>query len=113
MRREIEFEVLADGTILAPFDSEGEKLAELLEADIKEVQRASIVEWERARDRCGWTVRAAHDPQLAIRRTSEWTSDIERYCVSKEGMLEYFKTREQAIGMERGFFWALLPPRET
>lgn len=72
------------------------------------VQRASNVEWEESSDGSGWTVRSAHDPELAIR------SILQDCCykrvVSRIGDLLVFVTREAALEAEVEHFWELLPP---
>lgn len=68
------------------------------------VARASLVEWEDVDGRSGWTVRAAHDPELAL-RVVDWC----RWEPRREGSLVTFQTREEALREELKFFWQLLP----
>jgi hypothetical protein len=83
--------------------------------DLK-VQRASNVEWEKigGLGLCdlaeGWSVRSAHDPELAIRIVLE--NGQYRKVVSKEGEICLFLTRGAALENEIEQFWALLPPEE-
>ena len=73
------------------------------------VARASNVEWEEIDEAQGWSVRAAHDPELAIRIILDGGY---RKVVSRQGEIALFVTREAALESELNFFWELLPPRE-
>ena len=72
------------------------------------IKRASNVEWEKMDLVSGWTVRAAHDPELAIRAIIK--DGAFRQVVSKEGELLFFNNREAALEAEVRHFWQLLPP---
>jgi hypothetical protein len=74
------------------------------------VRRASNVEWEKIKDDEGWSVRAAHDPELAIRIVIEDCQYKKK--VSKEGDICLFVTRADALENEVWYFWALLPPEK-
>lgn len=76
------------------------------------VNRASNVEWEQTQDgkEHGWTVRAAHDRELAIRCIL--TDGHYQRVVSKQGELLYFNSREAALETELEHFWELLPPQK-
>ena len=80
------------------------------------VQRASNVEWEKigGLGLCdlaeGWSVRAAHDPELAIRVVLE--NCQYKKAVSRVGEICLFVTREAALENEVEHFWELLPPGE-
>lgn len=100
----VEIEVTPDGTVRGIYKDE---LAELYGALGKmKVARASNVEWELD----GWTVRAAHDPNLAIRSVIK--DGAYRLVVSREGELTVFVTREAALASELDHFWELLPKFE-
>lgn len=124
--RKVELEVGTDGVIRTIYSDELPELAKKMGAEISTVCRASNVEWEvrektvnhRLLDR-GWSVRAVHDPELAIRVVSHCargTYDggwFETLIVSKDSNtpIALFEKREQAIEQEKKFFFELLPER--
>ncbi len=88
-------------------------LAAALGAEIKEVKRASHVEWEKAGGWEGWTVRSALDPEIAIRLVIK--DGAFQQVVGREGDIAVFTTREAALEAEVRFFWEIVgqkPPRE-
>lgn len=101
----VEIEVSPDGRVRSIYKDE--TIADLKELGTIHVGRASLVEWETIiddRTRSGWTVRAAHDTSLAIRYQLGGA-----HCVSKEGKIAVFASREMALEVELKFFWELLP----
>jgi len=65
------------------------------------VQQTSLIEWEED----GFTVRAAHDKNLAIRLTEHGR------CLSREGALKIFETRQEALTCEMIVFWDIVEDR--
>lgn len=114
MKDEITLQITEDGTIRSIYaDNHSQELNELLGAKMV-VERASHVEWEEIDGIAGWTVRAAWDPDLAI-RDSKWegfpcltVAREKNYCKK----VHVFATREEALKSEVSHFWALLPPKE-
>lgn len=110
-REELSFEIGNDGTIRTIYKDDLPEVADAIGAELSHICRASNVEWERYNDTIkGWTVRAAHEPNLAIRvRDGE-------YVVASNGLypadLAFFDTREEALKWEVKLFWSLLPPKK-
>lgn len=105
--KSIQLEIAEDGTIRTIYQDGILPLLEDLAAAKASISRASDVEWEND----GWTVRAHHDTDLAIRlivRGGAYTR-----VVAKEGELAVFPNREDALEAERALFWQLLPKKET
>jgi hypothetical protein len=100
MKNELELRVNPDGSIEGIYD---DNLAEAIGAEVKEVRRASQVEYEDFQGRKGWTVRAAHDLHLCLR-----TVDGGPITVSREGTVCTFQTREEALEEEVKHFFELL-----
>jgi hypothetical protein len=112
----VELEVGPDGTIRTMYK---DGIADMIGAEIKEVKRASRIEFEEVaidgKIERGWTVRSEHDPELALRLVQYPPPfRASRYGVSRDpkSKLVAFKDREQALNFERLFFWDLLPPKE-
>lgn len=104
-----EFEVeISDGKIRTIYQEGIEEFAEQIGASVSSVCRLSHVEWEKIGDSGGWTVRSAHDPDLALRRQEDGTVQV-----SVMGEIEKFHKREEALAEESRFVWALLPTRGT
>jgi hypothetical protein len=111
----IDLKVLPDGRVIFPYDDKAVSLLEEAGISVKRVERASNIEWESQ----GWTVRAAHDRELAVRwepprEPPEGVEEsrlgrVPTRCVSKEGPIIYFKTREGALEVEKQLFWQLIP----
>jgi hypothetical protein len=103
----VEFEFSPTGTVRSIYKDELQPVFK--ELGKQKVQRASNVEWEESPDGRdnGWTVRAAHDPELAVRAVLK--DSAYRRVVSKNGELLYFTTREHALEAEVEHFWELLP----
>lgn len=72
---------------------------------LSKITRASHVEFEND----GWTVRAAHNPDIAIRKHPHKAN---AYCVGRYGAIVVFQTRERALKAEVDMFWDLIPPKE-
>lgn len=100
MKKRFSVRFKPDGTMETIYQ---DGVAEALGAKTQEVRRASNVEFETIDGRSGWTVRAAHDPSLAL-RTTDWC----RWAPSREGTIVTFKTREEALTEEVKAFWGLL-----
>ncbi len=109
MKDNVEFKIEADGTICTVYQEGIEEFARDLGADgLKRSCRASNVEWEEVSGQGkGWTVRAAHDSELAIRLEG----DVK--VVSRTGPIVVYTTREAALEDEIKQFWKLLPPKES
>jgi hypothetical protein len=102
LKQEFELKFGPDGVIEGIYQ---DGLAELLDADIKEVKRASLVEWEGN----GWAVRSAHDPTLALRlNTDPNKGPLGWFTASRSGEVYTFLTREKALEAEQAFFWELM-----
>jgi hypothetical protein len=103
MKDQFEIRIMQDGSIEGIYQ---DGLAEALGCDVETVRRASNVEFEDFNGRQGWTVRAAHDPQRAIR-----TIDGDGHFVGYEGTIVTYDNREEALADEVLFFWELLDKR--
>jgi hypothetical protein len=102
----IEMLVMPDGTSRCVYKDE---LIDVYDAiGPKKVKRASNVEWETVDGQGGWTVRSAHDVDLAIR--VQLRDGAYHKVVSRAGEILLFNTREAALENEVEFFWELLPP---
>jgi hypothetical protein len=101
--KKLEISITDDGEVRAYYNDDvpdiGKELGKM------QITRASNVEWEAAEE--GWTVRAAHDPTLAIRFV-EGCGIIP----SREGDMVSFSSREEALECERHYFWELAPNKE-
>lgn len=106
---DVELEIGPTGTIRTIYKDE--KLPLLHDLGKVTVKRASNVEWEEISGQSGWTVRAAHDPELAIRLVIRDCAF--RQVVAKEGDIAVFVSREAALESEERFFWELLPQKGT
>lgn len=104
--KNIQLQISEDGSIRTIYQDGVLPLLEDLAEAKASISRASDVEWEET----GWTVRAHHDNELAIRLVVR----DGRYCrvVAKEGELAIFPNREDALEAERAMFWQLLPEKE-
>ncbi len=125
--KKISLDFGTDGVIRTIYSDELPELAEKIGGEISTVCRASNVEWEKvevpASERnpqlAGWSVRAAHDPQLALRvkTVKNITTMTEKdvvTCSRDESLpIMLFSTREGAIREEVENFFNLLPPRNT
>lgn len=105
-----------DGVVRSIYDDRLNEFAKDI-GEMSRVCRLSNVEWEDGKDERGWTIRAAHDTELALR----WTKPLEErrkdrisaYRILKEGELVYFSHREEAIQVEKEHYDQLMPPKET
>lgn len=102
MKPQFELRIGPDGIIGSIYQ---DGLAELLEAEIIKVERASTVEWESMWSEDGWTVKAAHDQKLALRHDGVLGIVPSR---DQHLLMAIFKTREEALEAENKFFWDLL-----
>lgn len=106
----IELQFTPDGKVRSIYKDERQSLLKEF-GDLK-VKRASNVEWEKTYNGEGWTVRAAHAPELAIRLVyNPILANYDRH-VSIDGLIAVYPTREAALEDELNFFWALLPPNK-
>src|SRR3954469_23892055 len=107
MTEEIKLQITETGTIRSIYkDGLSQEIRDLLGAKMV-VNRASNVEWEEIDGKGGWTVRAANDPELAIRQgswegfpTMTLSKDINFYK-----KVYMFETREEALKAEVRYFW--------
>jgi hypothetical protein len=106
MTEKFELVIDAEGRARSIYKDETKSVVDALGA--AKVARASNVEWEELHGDKGWTVRSAHDPELAIRLVI--LRGAYRQVVSREGLVAVFLTREAALESEVRFFWDLLPP---
>lgn len=105
MKNEFTVRITEEGDVDAIYQ---DGLAEVLDAETKEVRRASNVEFETIDDKGGWTVRSAHDTELAIRRQAPCClKPGPAYMVGTVGKLAMFDSREDALKWEVRFFWEL------
>lgn len=109
----ISFEVGPDGEINTIYKDELVQFAEKIGGEISTVCRASNVEWESWREpdgtvRKGWSVRAAHQPALALRNYNGTIRCSDDYEVA----VFLFDSREKALEQEVKFFFELLPPKD-
>ena len=97
------FDVLIDedGTITTIYQPGVEQYAKDLGGQVVNVTRLSVVEWEARYG--GWTVRSAHDYELAIRQGLN---------VAREGPIAVFAERQQALDAEEKSVWKLLKEKE-
>lgn len=127
-KEEIQLEIGHGGVIRSIYRDSLQDLAQSIGGKIEDVCRASNVEWETVEKPLnarfpatkGWSVRSAHDPELALRWESSLNAGIgERYIdtivVSKNPHLAIvlFDEREKAIEYEVKHFWELIPKKGT
>lgn len=119
--RELSMSIATDGTVTMIYSDDVRGLAEKMGADIQKVQRASNVEWEEIPRRegggvdQGWTVRAAHDPTLALRIFWSGMCGVRAPAIvcsrERQHPVAVFVSREAALKQEVKFFYELLPPK--
>src|SRR4051812_38239017 len=108
--KRVELEIGEDGVIRTIYNDGLEKFAESLGGEISTVCRASNVEWETVDGFSGWTIRAAHDKELAIKDVG--SSEPVFVCNrNPENRIALFTKRETALKVEVQFFFKLLPPK--
>src|SRR5579863_3253262 len=110
MKDNFELKIDADGTIQTIYQDGIEEFAQAIGADLTRSCRASNVEWEEIGDRKGWTVRSAHDSELAIRSGEPLTEEARNHpyefkdphVVSRNDLrsIVVFQTREEALAEE-------------
>lgn len=114
MKNEMKFRIGPGGVIDTIYQDGLEEFAKDIGADLTTVCRASNVEWEEERVgpwvRKGWSVRAAHDNELALRENG--ILGVPEPSRDRERPVHFFGTREEALKLEVQFFWQLLPPKE-
>lgn len=106
MKDTVELVIRPDGVIESVYDDSLKEFATDIGGEISNVCRASNVEWEDSVDGKGWTVRASHDPSLALRIKPDEL--IMTWHASRDGKIVYFDSRSFAIEEELRFFWQLL-----
>lgn len=111
MKNRFEVTVDEDGTITMIYQPGVEQHAKDLGGRVVKSERISHVEWEHQHG--GWTVRSAHDPEIAIRHCGcHLCKDdgVVRYIVGKEdqGPIAVFAERQQALEEEEKAVWKLL-----
>jgi hypothetical protein len=117
-KKSIELKIGKGGEITTVYDDaiHAELVLRLPSMQIKEIRRASHVEWEviagsePAVCRSGWTVRSADDPRLALRLEA---SQLPKCVLSREGALLMWENREDALRHEREHVWELIAAREA
>ena len=107
------FEVGTDGVIRTIYSDDLNDFTKKLNGEISTVCRASQVEWEQVGEQKGWTVRAQHNPRMALREKiteDKWVAEI--VCSDDSTINPFvFSSREDALKMEVEFFFQLLPPK--
>lgn len=111
--KELNLDVGPDGVIRSIYSDDLNKVAEGI-GTIALVCRLSNVEWEEIGGKKGWTVRAAHDTEIAIRTLGTPSSRGPFVGVSKrpEHPIHVFETREEALKYEVRDSDQLMPPKE-
>lgn len=94
----LEVSISADGGVRAYYNDDVPELGK--ELGTMKIERASNIEWEDEYE--GWTIRAAHDPTLALRFV-----DGAGVVISREGEMASFTSREEALKEEIHYFWEL------
>jgi hypothetical protein len=108
MKEDHQFRVKPGGAIETPYDDDLVDLVKDMGAKLTKVRRASNIEFETIGELSGWSVRATHDPELAIRLLPSLLG----WELSRSGNILLFETREEALAEEMRFFWQLIPPKE-
>lgn len=111
MKNEVEIEVRPGGKMRMIYQDGVEEFAKEIGAEITSVRRLSNVEWEEINGYKGWTVRAAHDSELALRYVIKGGQMT--YHASKEGDIVIFVFREAALAAESDAVWDLLPKEKA
>lgn len=118
--RKTTLEIGPDGTIRMAYSDELWKFAEKIGGDMRATCRASNVEWEKMhcpRVGCeiyGWTIRAAHDKDLAIRHVWAGLINSTLECSRDPNHeIAVYSERAVAVEIEIRFFHELLPPAKT
>jgi hypothetical protein len=111
--KELNLDFGTDGVIRSIYDDKLVKFSEDV-GDMAQVCRLSHVEWEELGGKKGWTVRAAHDTELAIRTLGPPSSRGPFVGVSRrqEYPVHVFETREEALKYEVRDSDQLMPPKE-
>lgn len=103
----LEIAIGTNGVVESIYEDKNRDVFKAL-GEVRKIQRASHVEWEDAPDGKGWTVRAFHNPRLALRAVP---SAFTPWTLSADDTLPiaYFAEREKALNAERQHFWDILP----
>ena len=110
MKQEFEVRILPGGVVQTIYQDGIEAFASELGAEVSSISRASNVEWDKLLE--GWTVKAAHDPRIAICYAVEGRcTTYSRFQVADtcNRTIAVFDTRDEALKQEVEFFWQLLP----
>lgn len=120
------FDFETDGTIRTIYDDDLGNFAKDLSGEMSVVCRLSNVEWEEIQEpinarfptKKGWSIRAAHNTELALRIESSLNAGIGRryidtiVCSDNPSLaICLFDKREDAIEVEKEFYTKLLPPK--
>ena len=110
----IELELHPDGTTRTIYKDEVMEHLKDAGAAIKNIKRASCIEWEQTDCKEGWVVRAAHNPDLAVRVGYDDIDEVSTIMVSDDKTLpvHHFGIRREALMYEEIHFWELLPAKE-
>ena len=101
MSDEIDLEVSEDGTLRGMYSEQLVTMIQAMGGKIVNIGRASVVEWDK--NRKGWTVCSAKDLSLCMRVGVNGQA-----ALSRDGEVIVFDRREDALKLERQFFWQLL-----
>jgi hypothetical protein len=108
---QLKLEFGADGVIRTMYKDGLEEVAKIIDAEMTTTCRAAHVEWEEQDGQSGWTIRAVHNKELAV-RIKGWGEQEFIVDADPTNPVAFFSMREEAIRTERGFFFKLLPPKE-
>lgn len=106
--KELNLDVGPDGVIKSIYSDKLNDLAEKIGGDLVQVCRLSHVEWEEVGNEKGWTVRSAHDPELAIR----WILQRSTVSTNPAFPIAVFSSRQDALFAEKAHVDELMPPKE-
>lgn len=105
----LDLDVGPDGVIRSIYDDKLNDFAKDIGGELAMVCRLSNVEWEEINSDKGWTVRAAHNSELALRVHGS------NVVVSEDpkDRIVVFRSRETALNAEKILASQLMPPKET
>lgn len=101
-----------DGVVRSIYDDKLNEFAKDI-GELVKICRLSNVEWEETVvGRRGWSIRAAHDPKLAVRQ-NQWDEFVYECSRAEEHPISLFESREEALVFEKKYYDELMPPKET